>query len=38
MHNAAFHFVDDTHLVTAWQFYEGGKLKNTENFEYVRVR
>jgi hypothetical protein len=38
MHNATFHFVDDNHLVTAWQFYEGGKVKNTENFEYVRVR
>jgi hypothetical protein len=38
MHNATFRFVDNDHLVTAWQFYESGKLKNTENFEYVRVR
>ena len=38
MHNATFHFVDEKHLVTEWQFYENGKVKNTENAKYVRVR
>ena len=38
MHNATFHFVDEKHLVTEWQFFENGKVKNTENAQYVRVR
>jgi hypothetical protein len=38
MHNATFHFVDEKHLVTEWQFFENGKVKNTESAQYVRVR
>jgi hypothetical protein len=38
MHNATFHFVDEKHLVTDWQFFENGKVKNTESAKYVRVR
>jgi len=38
MHNATFRFVDASHLVQEWQFFENGKLKQTENFQYTRVR
>ncbi len=38
MHNATFRFVDDKHLVAEWELFENGKLKNTEHFDYYRVR
>jgi hypothetical protein len=38
MHNATFRFVDGSHLVQEWQFFENGKLKQTESFQYTRIR
>jgi len=37
MHNATFRFIDDSHLVAKWQFFENGKLARTEHFPYVRI-
>jgi hypothetical protein len=37
MHNASYRTVDDRHFQSEWQFYENGKLKSTEKFEYTRV-
>ena len=30
--------VDDRHMTGRWQYFEDGKLKNEEKFEYTRVR
>ena len=38
MHNVKIRFVDDNHVASAWQFYENGKPKLTEDFQYTRVR
>jgi hypothetical protein len=38
MHNANFRFVDGQHLITEWQFYENGQVKNAEKAEYTKVR
>jgi hypothetical protein len=38
MHNVKFRFVDNSHLATAWEFYENGAPKMTEAAEYTRVR
>ncbi len=38
MHSGTFRFVDDDHLVGEWQFFENGRAKNTERFEFKRVR
>jgi hypothetical protein len=38
MHSARIRFVDADHLAASWDFYEGGRLKSTENVEYSRVR
>jgi len=38
MHNATYRVADDRHFQSEWQFYENGKLKMSENFQYTRVR
>ncbi|HYM13180.1 MAG TPA: hypothetical protein VEU62_20735 [Bryobacterales bacterium] len=38
MHNARIRFVDADHVTTSWDFYESGRLKNTETFQYFRVK
>jgi hypothetical protein len=38
MHNAKIRFVDNNHVVSEWQFYEGGKPKFSETAQYTRVR
>ena len=38
MRNATIRLADDKHLSGDWQFYEDGKLKNEEKFEFTRVR
>ena len=37
MHNAKFQFVDADHVTADWEFFEGGKYKSTEHFEFTRV-
>jgi hypothetical protein len=37
MHNAKIRFVDNDHIETVWQFYEGGKVKMAETTRYTRV-
>jgi len=38
MHNAKLRIVDNSHLVSEWQFYENGKPKMTESAQYTRVQ
>jgi len=38
MHTAHFRFVDDQHFSSEWQFYQDGKPKMSEAFEFTRVR
>ncbi|MBI4471303.1 MAG: hypothetical protein HY646_01455 [Acidobacteria bacterium] len=38
MHNAKFRFIDQDHFVTEWDFYEGGQKKETETFNFTRVK
>jgi len=38
MHNAKFHLVDNDHFSAEWQFYENGKPKMSETFQYTRVK
>jgi hypothetical protein len=38
MHNATFRLTDGRHFSSTWQFYENGRLKNEEQFDYTRVR
>jgi hypothetical protein len=38
MHSVAFHFIDNDHMETTWQFVENGKTKMTEKARYARVR
>ena len=38
MHNATLRFVDDTHLVSDWQFYENGQLKMNHSAQLTRVK
>ena len=38
MHNAKIRIVDNSHLVSEWQFYENGKPKFTETANFTRVR
>ena len=38
MRNVTFRFAGNDRLSSEWEFYEGGKPKNTESFEYSRVR
>jgi len=38
MHNAKIRIVDNSHLVSEWQFYENGKPKLKETAQYTRVR
>lgn len=38
MHSATFRFIDDQHFKSAWDFYDGGKPKETHAAEYTRVR
>ena len=37
MHNAKIRIVDDSHLVSEWQFYENGKPKFSETAQYTRI-
>ena len=37
MHNVSIRFVDNDHLLSTWEFYENGKSKFNETFEYTRV-
>ncbi len=38
MHNAKLRIVDNSHLVSEWQFYENGQPKFSETAQYTRVR
>lgn len=38
MHNVTFRLTGSERLDSKWEFYEGGKLKFAENFEYTRVK
>ena len=38
MHNASMRLVDDKHFTSDWEFFENGRLKNKESFQYTRVR
>jgi hypothetical protein len=38
MHNVSLRFVDEQHLTSQWEYYEGGRPKMTEAFEFTRVR
>lgn len=38
MHNAKLRIVDNSHLVSEWQFYENGQPKFSETAKYTRVR
>ncbi|HTA68819.1 MAG TPA: hypothetical protein VK776_11100 [Bryobacteraceae bacterium] len=38
MHNAKLRIVDNSHLVSEWQFYDNGKPKMTESAQYTRVQ
>jgi hypothetical protein len=38
MHNATIRIVDNSHLVSEWQFYENGKPKFSENAQFTRVQ
>ena len=38
MHNATFRLTDDDHFSSNWQFYQDGRMKNEEKFDYTRVR
>jgi hypothetical protein len=38
MHNARIQLVDADHFSSQWEFFENGKLKNTEATQYTRVR
>jgi len=38
MHNVKIRIVDNSHLVSEWQFYENGKPKFSETAQYTRVR
>ena len=37
MHDAKIRIVDDSHLVSEWQFYENGKPKFSETAQYTRI-
>jgi hypothetical protein len=38
MHDVKFHFVDNDHFTTDWEFYESGKPKFTESDQFTRVK
>ena len=38
MHNAKIRIVDNSHLVSEWQFYDNGKPKFSESAQYTRVQ
>lgn len=38
MHNVRLRLVDHDHFQAEWQFYENGRPKMTETFQYTRVR
>ena len=38
MHNAKIRIVDNSHMISEWQFYENGKPKFNEHAEYTRLR
>jgi len=38
MHNAKLRIVDNSHVVSEWQFYENGQPKFKETAQYTRVR
>jgi len=38
MRNVTMRFAGNDKLSSEWEFYEGGKPKNTESFQYTRVR
>jgi hypothetical protein len=38
MHNVKFHLADNNHFTAAWEFYENGQPKMTENVEFTRVK
>jgi hypothetical protein len=38
MHHAKLRIVDNSHLVSEWQFYENGQPKFSESAQYTRVR
>jgi len=38
MHNVSMRFVDSNHVNADWQFFQDGKLKNTESVQYTRVK
>jgi len=38
MHNAEIQLIDADHFNSQWEFFENGKVKNTEVSQYTRVR
>jgi hypothetical protein len=38
MRNARIQLVDANHFNSQWEFFQDGKLKNTESSKYTRVR
>ena len=38
MHNAAIRVADNNHVSDTWEFYENGRLKRSETFQYTRVK
>lgn len=37
IHGGLLRFVDDSHLISEWQFYENGQLKRTETSTFTRI-
>jgi hypothetical protein len=38
MRNVTLRLIDNDRMTSAWEFYEGGRSKMTESFEYSRIR
>ncbi|HTQ58422.1 MAG TPA: hypothetical protein VMI94_28365 [Bryobacteraceae bacterium] len=38
MHNAKIRIADNNHFTSEWEFYENGRRKMTESFQYTRVK
>jgi hypothetical protein len=38
MHDATLRIIDHDHLASAWEFYQDGKPKFSETFEYTRTQ
>ncbi|HZU28241.1 MAG TPA: hypothetical protein VFA04_22120 [Bryobacteraceae bacterium] len=37
MHDATLRLIDHDHVASAWEFYQDGKPKFSESFEYTRI-